>query len=271
MPSTETPQPDRSPGTPQAPWLEPDPPLGGDQAAGVREDFEPRFGTIHLIVWSVVTAFYVGVQAVMSVEDWMTGLDPGHRLLYSAHRALGWPSRGATLAGLLLLLYRRHSGLPFLRHPGEWLWAAMGGSLLIWVAARLGAFIARPGAEPRPLYACCSLAACVLFLVARRHSGTTGWRRFFSCVIVLNLVHAAWWAFSQALRESGHVDLWEWHIAAYSLLPIASGIILVSVVFRERKLRAKLPWTHWVGVGLYLYGWLLDLLLMLLSQLVLLL
>ena len=59
-------------------------------------------------------------------------------------------------------------------------------------------------------------------------------------------------------QEAGEPRFGILHLAVNSVLPIIPGILLLSVVFRERKLRDRLPWPHWVGAGLYLYGWLLQ-------------
>lgn len=261
MPPTKPPEPDRFHGTPTAPWQEDAPQPGGNaQTSEAQPIGEPRFGTVHLVVWSIVTALYVGALEAMSPYDLVKWHGPAQRFLHAAYRSLGWPSGGATLAGLLLLVHRRRSGLPFPRHPGEWLWVAMGGTLLIRLSAMVGAFIVSPGASLHSVCACCYLAACILFLAVRRHAGTAGWRCFCSWVIGINLAQATWWAFWKTMRGSRFVDPAMLYLVVNSLLPIVPGVILAVVVFRGRKLRGELPWPHWAGAGLYLYGWLLNLL-----------
>ena len=207
-----------------------------------------------------MTALYVGLLDAMAPYDWTERLGSAQRFVLVGHRSLAWPLGGARLAGLVLLIARRRSGLSFPRHPGEWLWVAMACSLVVGTSADLGLFLAGRSLRNPFLHAGCDLAACAIFLVARRFAGAARWQRFFSWVVIVNLARAAWWPFVHATRGRFFVMFWPLHTAITTLLPIVPGVVLAAVVFRERRHGPRYPWPHWVGVGLYLYGCLLHVL-----------
>jgi hypothetical protein len=109
---------------------EPPPATADDASAKVSC---PRLGLIHLLMWTACVAVWLGLQRVVGQLFWNSAHPFGDSILKIADTVLTSLGNGAALGGLLLWVARRRRGLPFPKHPGEYLLVVLGLSeVLRW-------------------------------------------------------------------------------------------------------------------------------------------
>ena len=213
---------------------------------------QPRLGILHLLVLTACVAAYLGItRTYMLASSQRVGIRPAPTLETAVGGVAGIAS-GAALAGLLLFLARRFRGMPFPRHPGEYLLVMMGVNaavgvatmplnLLSWDPGRWWGVYVGIGRLVLGINALIWIWALIQVKILR-------WRVFFlsipaSYLLMFGLV-LQYGGLYGGMHFMGRVLL------APRTLPL---LVLAVVLLKDHFDRTRYPWTHWYGVGTRLW------------------
>jgi hypothetical protein len=212
-----------------------------------RPNAETRFGIIHMMMWAVTTALYMGIQRLVIPSEFVTNLH-GLQLAGMICESLGG---GAALGGLFITIVRFIKSPPFPAYPGEWLWFFIGLRIVLaFIASALTPMFIAPFVALWLSFGC---AALLYLLAAIATHRMPAWLSFFSvaCAIQTLQCYLAWgfpsfyFDFAVLLQP---ILIWFGE-------PILPAVILAIIVWRDLQRKAVLPWTHWAGIAAYLvYG-----------------
>jgi hypothetical protein len=234
---------------------------GSPFAAGYDRDrwAEPRLGILHLLGATTCVAIYLGLAqtAQLITADLAEGAD--RSLIFEASSVLHGLGSGIALAGLLLWFARRRRGIPFPRHPGEYMLVVQAMICLLGLGFQFLVAYLRVLSEEEtsalPMYfwldkiwVVLSLVHALLWMVADLRIRIRRWQRFFflcaGAHVLGGFLHCA------GVNE---------FIAAHYLLYVLVTIVLVVIVVRDHRQGMRYPWSHWLGVGLRFWFALLSL------------
>lgn len=212
----------------------------------------PRIGVVHLVVWTAGVAVYLSLERA---RGQMFGPSPpfSGTLLEIGSSILESLAYGAALAGLLLWAARRWRGLPFPKHPGEYLLAVVG---LNQALRFLYVFLAYPVTNERLTLVtalmhgyhalqCLVLVWPLLAVKSRR------WRVFFGTLLashILLFLHIA-----LPVRVLLTPAISPGLLVSSIVLHVAADAILLAIVLKNRWEGIRYPWTHWLGVAVRLW------------------
>lgn len=216
------------------------------------ESDPPPIGIVHLVVWTAGVAVYLSLERARgqmfgpSAPFGGTFLEIGSGILESL-------AYGAALAGLLLWTARRWRGLPFPRHPGEYLLVVIGLNQALRFSY---VFLAYPVTNERLklltalMYGhfalqCLVLVWPLLAVKSRR------WRVFFGTLLASHVLLPLDIALSVHLLRTPAIS----HGLLFStvVLYVAADAILLVIVLKDRWEGIRYPWTHWLGVAVGLW------------------
>lgn len=197
---------------------------------------EPRLSIVHLMVATVCIAFYAGLMRVSINRPRESG--SANQVMIAAMDSVG---EGLALAGLLLVLARRRRGLPFPRHPGEYLVVVMGAQgvlALLWGAIFLlgDALDRQPWAMIQAFYLVRTVTLAPVYIYSIAAVKVRRWRVFFACGLVVLVLRIG----------VGYEVFFPPTVSQF--LPFAPDAVLVIVVTMDLAQRRTYPWTHWLGV-----------------------
>ena len=215
---------------------------------------DPRLGIVHLLVGTACVAIYLGLEQtarglpvdVVNLSERTIVLE-AFRLLY----ALG---AGIALGGLLLWVARRLRGMPFPRHPGDYMLVVEGILCLLFLGLGLLWPLLNVMSEHGLIYPWWSgivflyVINALVWFAAARWIGIRAWRRFFFLCAGARLLACC-------LDCGGLFRFAAGHPALYVLI----CAVLVVIVVREHRRGLRYPWTHWLGVGIRIWFVLLNL------------
>lgn len=247
------------------PWRKTVPPTQEQEPAqGTLISDEPRFGVIHLLVWSIVTAVFVGLSGGGADQLLRGSIDGAPSLLLSLLGCLLAVRTGAALSGLVLLASRRWRNRQFPRHPGEWLWTAMG------VSSLGEPFVRASGQYQVYLNAwgnlCPWLVTAAVLVAARLRVREDRWRRFLTWLIATILLNTTlllvnpWWSdeLISCLRgpgqKPGHVilELRSMHACLWLFAATILACAILPLARADRREGLRFPWTHYAGLAAFL-------------------
>ena len=218
----------------------------------------PRLSILHLMVWTACAAVYFSFFRICQ-----NALEPLGGTSGLASQKVPWlvfgVGRATALAGLVLLVARRLRGVPFLKHPGEKLWALAGLSavfalvrqaLLIVVLSRVSEFPGSAYALAISLTsALTTLVMLALYVWAAVASKGWHWRVYFIAAVLLPVAAALLGALlAVRIRQPEAV-----FVPAGAAYIVNAGILLRAGIVDHRR-RIRYPWSHWVGVALELWS-----------------
>ncbi|MBN2473941.1 MAG: hypothetical protein JXB62_05005 [Pirellulales bacterium] len=196
-------------------------------------------------------AFYLGVlRGTTSLEQQAPS---GHLWAFRVLAGLG---TGTALGALVLWTARHYRGLPFPKHPGEYLWLVHGAAGLVMAAAcaLLQLFNSLQLTQTDTLtpdvlilHSLPTGAAALAFLIAAVRLPIRRWRVFLLLAFatellwILSLFSSWMWAFYEVLHWSNR------------LLYFLCNGVLVTIVIMDLLQRRRYPWTHWVGIAINLW------------------
>jgi hypothetical protein len=228
---------------------------------------EPRLGILHLLGATTCVAVYFGlVQTIRLIAFDQPGpADPSvaaeaSGVLYG----LGW---GLSLGGLVLWFVRRWRGMPFPRHPGEYMLLVEATVCLLLLArgflsAYVSVMLERGSlALSVPLWGntipfVFDLCRAIVWTVAGFRIGIRRWRRFFFLVAVSEIIVYFFACGGFALG-----------FAAFCGGEVLVVIVLAAIVARDHRRGLRYPWSHWAGVAIWFWSALLNLGFLVLSSL----
>lgn len=224
---------------------------------------QPPLGIVHLMVWTALSATYLGFNQLLSPEAPGEGAD-WYELFRGAEAVLYAPMCGAGLFGLVLMAWRQLTrGVRFPSQPGHWLMVFYGCGVSIWmVGAALNTWLIpdlewhdSPGAEGvLVLYLAQNLVSGILAGVATsRLKDKWYWRADLLMLSVVQFVVAALSLFLIVpsldrflLGVSPGVAL----SLTVHLGGLTIGAVLLVIAACELARRVHRDWLHWVGVAL---------------------
>ena len=230
-----------------------------------REQSEPRLGIVHFLVWTACVAAYLAAWQTMRGHF---PAPPQRGALSGAIMALHAIVSGAGLAALLLWASRRRRGLCFPRHPGEYLLVLQGASDVVGVASPLCLDLSH---FHHVLWGFLLLNAIptgvdVAFRVwAALRARSARWRMFFLVSLLPPLIYlpaalvllpddrALRMAYTPMFNE---IPVLQWATAVAALPTCALFILALFKDYRERQ---RYPWTHWLGIALCFWFFVLSL------------
>lgn len=210
----------------------------------------PRLGVSHLMVLTICVAAYAGLNRSQAIPYRMESFSPEAGPVAVGVGTFASIGGGAAAAGLLLLM-RRRRGLPFPKHPGEYLLVLTGvGSVLDLV--RRVAFLPFVGAPNAWVYDLSALAMfgiyALAFLWALASVPSRPWQLFFLAIpgsrgaaVAVGYLLSFWY-------RPGAV--WRMESVVPNVLVAAA---LIAVVLSDHLRRKCYPWTHWFGVATRLW------------------
>lgn len=201
----------------------------------------PKLGIVHLLVWIGCALLY------FSLTQFISGAANAPRLgrfdvfgvLHIAH-GIG---AAVGIGYIAMLTRRRWYDMPFPSHPGEFLAVLFGINVLVSLAARgILAYLDINW----PLYQVTRIPYCLVLAIfvnwAFRNIPEPHWRTFlivFGIVALIRLAKPGLQLFSM--------------VHASGLIPLIA--LLAVAIFLDRTHRVPRPWTHWVGIGLQIWTW----------------
>jgi hypothetical protein len=220
---------------------------------------EPRLGIIHLLAATTCVAVYFGLfqTAQLITADLADQSDT--RLVSEASSVLYGLGSGLALSGLLLWLARRWRGVPFPRHPGEYMLVVQAVACFVnlgvhFLLAHLWAlseqetstFYFYPWWRVIRLVQCLTYAA--LWMVADLRVGHRRWQTFFFLCAASQLL--------LGLLALGEIERFG---AVFRVPYMLLTIVLVVIVVRDHRQGLRFPWSHWLSVGIRFWFTLLSL------------
>ncbi len=230
---------------------------GGDRTSPAVRPSAPPLAIAHLMLWTACTAAYLAVQRVWFPE--LGGQFAGTGLVFVAASAL---LAGPGLAALLLLPAWRRAGYRFPALPGEWLLLLSGcgivlsalESLVLGAIGETSAFSTATQPSDDQFFTgfrvsaalhcgVMTFLAVVAWLAFASLKGRIAWRCFFFFLTGLLAFGAVW-----VPGESFDPRFWLLSWLFLSAVVICLSIALLLAVARDLWKRSGLPWTHWLGV-----------------------
>lgn len=200
-----------------------------------------------MLVWTACAAVYLSLT--QSLPQFPVASQRQLPILFTALGSLGG---GAALGGLVLLVVWRRRGILFPVYPGEYLLVVLGLELLLGFALQgigsLERFVSAQSSTPSPLIAVLAMVFTFAYVVgefsivlwAIRNVSISRWRVFFISMLASYFLCCGVGTLPIAAIPYGVI-----------LLPT---LVLLAVVFQDRKERKEYPWSHWVGVAASLWG-----------------
>jgi hypothetical protein len=217
-----------------------------------------------LLGWTACVAAYLGAR-----RAWLPAIGPDASIGQTVLLALKGIGAGTGLAGLALLVARRVRRMPFPQHPGEVLLVVLGlGALLssmataLWHAGMIWRWLvpSTPSLLTPLLFRMRSILPLAVeslaLLVGAFWVRPLRWKAFFAVAAAAGAIASAAVVGTtfQAIPLGRYVYLW-WFRESIVLF---ANALLVMVILRDRRGGWRYPWTHWLGVSLYLWFGLLH-------------
>jgi len=229
---------------------------------------QPRMGIIHIMLWTAGTAVILTLYrnaAVLSDSEFEQGV-------FRQVTTLIWSMiAGIGLCGVFVWVMRRRAGLAFPVHPGHWV-LVVGGALslayaLIWLVwAAVIDDNNRWFTLLRCAYALASLLAMGMFwFSAWRTLGPSYWVVFLGVVasrnglVALELVLYS--CFDRWFPLTIVADGWHLFIIIIEIviiIEITQVVVMVTCLFKDRRVRVRRDWMHWAGMVVVLSSALLT-------------
>ncbi len=230
-----------------------------DDARDAPQRPEPsKLGIIHLLVWAVCVALYLGpsrMASEMVVAQFSVAIPPvtTFSAAVEALRAMG---SGAALGGVVLLVSRRLRGRPFPTHPGEYLLVVLGVGEAVDLISMFAAIILTPRMVEEGFRAVWFMGAFLLLVPLAIQAAFWLWaivrvknRRWRAYLIAVVAAFVLQIPLGYLLWRTGIVQL----IMVSAVLPAAVDLLLVVVVLKDRREGGRFPWTHWLGAAVKLW------------------
>lgn len=235
--------PDKPPQSPFAPGWSPD-------ASTEPVPDQPRLGIIHFLVWMTCVAVCLGITRAwwgIQIADRASG--PQSILIYLGLLDIG---SGAALGGLALWMTRRLRGWTFPRYPGEYLLAVLGVTVLLSLAMYITDLVLASFDEGGAGHAksivfdgygqfAQGLIRGLFLLWAVVCVKVPRWRLFFFGVLATGLLPSFCVFWLMGLMGPNRV------------LYFVLSVWLIALVITDHFQGRRYPWTHWLGVAVYLW------------------
>jgi hypothetical protein len=221
------------------------------RAAESPEDKPPRlqFRLFHLLIITAVAAVYFAISARLWPSA--SNLDAVRRI-FIARMFIGGGAFVGSFAGAMLVAQIRWRGDVFPRHPGDYLLAiAILDQFLGFcriLATRSSSFPELTGVE---------LGVLVVAIYATRE---WRWRAVLTLFLVEHLLKMSPFLF-ESRRTHDYFGLLLTFVY-YAGIPLLETGALIGLSASEWWRRVQRPWTHWLGVALFLWAQLAQLILM---------
>jgi hypothetical protein len=206
---------------------------------------QPRLGIIHFLVWMACAAVYLGMNRVWGARVVACGLQDPEEMVFVGLKGIG---AAAALGGLALWAARRSRDWRFPRYPGEYLLVVLGVSALLSLVVFVTSlafdpsnsftvfFLSNVSSVLSPIPALLLVWAAVFVKVPR-------WRWLFYVSAASQLL--------PALGSSG-IAFRCFHLHEFVFYAVWAWLAVVVISDHLRSLRY--PWTHWLGVAVYLWS-----------------
>jgi len=159
---------------------------------------------------------------------------------------------GPALGGLLICAARRPRGIPFPRHPGEYVLVVEGIFALLSLGTGFLGPLLMGGSDQNDLpffwfplwvglFVLCHLASLVVWFAAGRWIGGGPWRVFFFLCTGAQLLGCC------------HNSPLSFVIVGHSDLHLLISVLPVILAVREHRRGLRYPWTHWLGLGIWFW------------------